>query len=58
MIVHEVLSWAATAGMRTEQIGLVGLSMGGYGAMLLAEEFSAVAGAGGGTARVAAGAAL
>jgi pimeloyl-ACP methyl ester carboxylesterase len=57
MIVHEVLPRAAAAGMRTGRIGLVGLSMGGYGALLLAEQFSAAAGARG-LPRVAAVAAL
>ncbi len=47
MIVHEVLPRAAAAGMRTGRIGLAGLSMGGCGALLLAERFSAAAGAGG-----------
>jgi S-formylglutathione hydrolase FrmB len=41
MIVHEVLPRAAAAGMHTGRIGLVGLSMGGYGALLIAEQFSA-----------------
>ena len=57
MIVHEILPRAAAAGMRTGRIGLVGLSMGGYGVLLLAERFSAAAGAGG-MPRVAAAAAL
>ena len=57
MIVHEALPRAAAAGMRTRRIGLVGLSMGGFGALLLAEQFSAAAGAGG-QPRVAAAAAL
>jgi pimeloyl-ACP methyl ester carboxylesterase len=57
MIVHEALPRAAAAGMRTGRIGLVGLSMGGFGALLLAEQFSAAAGAGG-QPRVAAVAAL
>jgi pimeloyl-ACP methyl ester carboxylesterase len=57
MIVHEALPRAAAAGMRTRRIGLVGLSMGGFGALLLAEQFSAAAGAGG-RPRVAAVAAL
>jgi hypothetical protein len=37
MIIHEVLPRAAAAGLRTERIGIVGNSMGGYGALLLAE---------------------
>ncbi|MGH3125060.1 MAG: hypothetical protein ACRDND_29105, partial [Streptosporangiaceae bacterium] len=41
MIVHEVLPRAAAAGMHTGRIGIVGLSMGGYGALLIAEQFSA-----------------
>ena len=41
MIVHEVLPRAAAAGMHTCRIGIVGLSMGGYGALLIAEQFSA-----------------
>ncbi len=41
MIVHEVLPRAAAAGLRTRRIGLAGLSMGGYGALLLAEQFTA-----------------
>ncbi len=57
MIVHEVLPRAAAAGMRAGRIGLVGLSMGGFGALLLAERFSAAAGTGG-MPRVAAVAAL
>ena len=47
MIVHEVLPRAAAAGMRTGRIGLVGLSMGGFGTLLLAERFSAADGVGG-----------
>ena len=63
MIVHEVLPRAAAAGMRTGRIGLVGLSMGGFGALLLAERFSAADRAGadgkaGGMPRVGAVAAL
>ena len=41
MIAHEVLPRAAAAGMHTGRIGIVGLSMGGYGALLIAEQFSA-----------------
>ena len=40
MIVHEVLPRAAAAGLRTGRIGVAGLSMGGYGALLIAEQFS------------------
>ena len=57
MIIHEVLPRAAGAGLRTGRIGLVGLSMGGFGALLLAERFSAADGVGG-MPRVAAVAAL
>jgi pimeloyl-ACP methyl ester carboxylesterase len=57
MIVHEVLPRAAAAGMHTGRIGIVGLSMGGYGALLIAEQFSAAGTPGGGPA-VAAVAAL
>ncbi len=57
MIIHEVLPRAAAAGLRTGRIGLAGLSMGGFGALLLAERFSAADGAGG-MPRVAAVAAL
>jgi acetyl esterase/lipase len=56
MIVHEVLPRAAAAGMHTGRIGIVGLSMGGYGALLIAEQFSA--GQPGGSPAVAAVAAL
>jgi fermentation-respiration switch protein FrsA (DUF1100 family) len=41
MIVHEVLPRAAAAGLHTGRIGIAGLSMGGYGALLIAEQFSA-----------------
>jgi poly(3-hydroxybutyrate) depolymerase len=37
MIRHEVLPRAAAAGLATSRIGLTGESMGGYGALLLAE---------------------
>lgn len=37
MIIHEVLPRAAALGLRTDRIGIVGDSMGGYGALLLAE---------------------
>ena len=57
MIIHEVLPRAAAAGLRTGRIGLAGLSMGGFGALLLAERFSAADGVGG-MPRVAAVAAL
>jgi S-formylglutathione hydrolase FrmB len=41
MIVDEVLPRAAAHGMETRRIGIAGLSMGGYGALLLAEQLSA-----------------
>jgi len=41
MILHEVLPRAAAAGLRTRRIGIVGNSMGGYGALLLAERLGA-----------------
>ena len=37
MIIHEVLPRAAALGLTTGRIGIVGESMGGYGALLLAE---------------------
>jgi hypothetical protein len=37
MILHEVLPRARAAGLRTGRIGIAGESMGGYGALLLAE---------------------
>jgi S-formylglutathione hydrolase FrmB len=37
MIIHEVLPRAAALGLATGRIGIVGESMGGYGALLLAE---------------------
>jgi hypothetical protein len=40
MIVHEVLPRAAAAGMRTAQIGVGGESMGGFGALLIAERLA------------------
>jgi S-formylglutathione hydrolase FrmB len=45
MIIHEVLPRAAALGLRTSRIGVVGQSMGGYGALLLAEQFPAAVGA-------------
>jgi hypothetical protein len=41
MIVYEVLPLLAAAGLLTSQIGIAGESMGGYGALLLAERLSA-----------------
>jgi S-formylglutathione hydrolase FrmB len=41
MILHEVLPRAAASGLATGRIGLVGQSMGGYGALLLAERLAA-----------------
>jgi acetyl esterase/lipase len=38
MILHEVLPRAAAAGLATDRIGVTGESMGGYGALLLAEQ--------------------
>jgi S-formylglutathione hydrolase FrmB len=43
MILHEVLPRAAAAGLATRRIGIAGESMGGYGALLLAERFAAAA---------------
>lgn len=40
MIVYEVLPRAAKQGLATSRIGLTGLSMGGYGAILLAEQLT------------------
>jgi S-formylglutathione hydrolase FrmB len=40
MIIHEVLPRAAALGLRTSRIGIVGDSMGGYGALLLAERLA------------------
>ena len=54
MIVHEVLPRARAAGLRDGPLGVIGASMGGYGALLLAERFGAVligGGPPGGTAR-------
>ncbi len=42
MIIHEVLPRAAARGLATGRIGIVGYSMGGYGALLLAERLSQV----------------
>jgi pimeloyl-ACP methyl ester carboxylesterase len=44
MILHEVLPRAAAAGFATKRIGLAGESMGGYGALLLAERMAAATG--------------
>ncbi len=44
MIMHEVLPRAAAAGLRTGRIGITGLSMGGYGALLLGEQLARAAG--------------
>lgn len=41
MIVHEVLPRAAAAGLATRRVGITGESMGGYGALLLAERLGA-----------------
>ena len=40
MIIHEVLPRAAAAGISTGRIGITGESMGGYGALLLAQRMS------------------
>jgi acetyl esterase/lipase len=40
MIIHEVLPRLATAGLATARIGITGESMGGYGALLLAEQLA------------------
>jgi pimeloyl-ACP methyl ester carboxylesterase len=40
MILHEVLPRAAAAGLATRRIGIAGESMGGYGALLMAERLS------------------
>jgi dienelactone hydrolase len=40
MILHEVLPRAAAQGLATARIGLTGWSMGGYGALLLAERLA------------------
>ena len=53
MIVHEVLPMAAAGGLRTTRIGITGLSMGGYGALLLAERLGGAPGTGGLTAAAA-----
>ncbi len=55
MIVHEVLPRVAAAGLRTHRIGISGLSMGGYGALLLGEQFSRAAASRAGGHRAAAG---
>jgi len=41
MIIHEVLPRAAARGLAVAQIGIIGYSMGGYGALLLAERLRA-----------------
>jgi YD repeat-containing protein len=40
MIVHEILPRAAAHGLAVGRIGIIGYSMGGYGALLLAERLS------------------
>jgi S-formylglutathione hydrolase FrmB len=40
MIIREVLPRAAAAGLRVRRIGITGESMGGYGALLLAEQLA------------------
>jgi hypothetical protein len=56
MIVHEVLPRAAAAGLETGRVALLGESMGGYGALLLAERFATAAGRSGMPAAAAAAA--
>jgi S-formylglutathione hydrolase FrmB len=41
MMFYEVLPRAAAAGLATRRIGVTGLSMGGYGALLMAERLAA-----------------
>jgi enterochelin esterase-like enzyme len=45
MVLEELLPVLARQGLRTERFGLLGWSMGGYGALLLASEFPARASA-------------
>jgi len=45
MIIHEVLPRLAAAGLSTARIAITGESMGGYGALLLAEQLAANVGA-------------
>jgi S-formylglutathione hydrolase FrmB len=54
MIVHEVLPRAAARGLATGRIGIAGYSMGGYGALLLAERLGARPAAGPAATAVAA----
>ena len=54
MIIHEVLPRAAASGLDTGRIGIVGYSMGGYGALLLAERLGQAHTAGPAVAAVAA----
>jgi S-formylglutathione hydrolase FrmB len=46
MILHEVLPRAAAMGLGTGRIGILGDSMGGYGALLLAERLGTATGGG------------
>jgi len=41
MIIHEVLPRAAARGLSAARVGIIGYSMGGYGALLLAERLGA-----------------
>ena len=54
MIVHEVLPRVAARGFATRRIGIIGYSMGGYGALLLAERLGARPASGPAAAAVAA----
>jgi acetyl esterase/lipase len=58
MIVHEVLPRARAAGLLTTRIGIVGESMGGYGALLLGEQLTVAHAAGAAGPGIAAVAAL
>jgi len=55
MILHEVLPRAAAAGLAAGRIGIIGESMGGYGALLLAERLAAAARGSGGRTGAAGG---
>ncbi len=55
MILHEVLPRAAAAGLAAGRMGIIGESMGGYGALLLAERLAPGAHGSGGRTVAAAG---